>query len=279
MSSVDAWLRAHGDLDRLDREVLMCRAAGLSRVQVLSRPELPLSSQVLERLNGWAARRRRGEPLAYITGRKEFWGIELQVSPDVLVPRPETELLVEETLKAVAAASSAGEVEVLELGTGSGAVAIAVAMESCAKELAARVTATDRSPAAVAVAARNARHTGVAVRWVVSDWFAALRGRFHVVTSNPPYVADDDPHLPALAHEPRSALVAGPDGLDALRAIVVAAPAHLYPGGWLLLEHGFDQGPAVRALLAARGFQDVRTEPDLAGLDRITRGRKPGSTP
>ncbi len=279
MSSVGTWLHAHTDLDRLDREVLVCRAAGLNRVQVLSRPELPLPSQVVKCLDDWAARRRRGEPIAYITGRKEFWGIELQVSPDVLIPRPETELLVEETVKAVAAAGSAGEVEVLELGTGSGAVAIAVAGESAARRLAARITATDRSPAAVAVAAQNAHRAGVAIRWVVSDWFAALRGSFHVVTSNPPYVAEDDPHLPALAHEPRAALVAGPDGLEALGAIIAAAPAHLHPGGWLLLEHGFDQGPAVRALLAASGFQDVHTEPDLAGLDRVTRGRKPGSTP
>ncbi|MFU8814045.1 MAG: peptide chain release factor N(5)-glutamine methyltransferase [Pseudomonadales bacterium] len=272
MTSVGAWLAAHADLDRRDREVLLCAAAGLTRAQLISRPETPLCASVEQRLNAWAGRCRQGEPLAYVTGRKEFWGLELEVTPQVLVPRPETELLVEQALERIAARQS-GPVDVLELGTGSGAVAIAIALEAASRHLAVTVTATDVSAGALGVATENARRLGACVRWIESDWFAQLATRFELIVCNPPYVSAGDPHLHALTYEPSLALVSGDDGLAALRRIAAAAPAHLHDGGWLLLEHGFEQGPAVRELLGAAGFEQIETLPDLAGLDRVTRGQ------
>jgi release factor glutamine methyltransferase len=329
VSTVGGWLGAHPDLDRRDREVLLCRAAGLSRAQLLTRPEQPLTESTAATLQQWAERRRAGEPVAYILGRREFWGLELAVSPAVLVPRPETELLVELALELLVGAiprsqppvgaisrsrmpvgaisrsrmeeleddqrsgestkdsrsgdrsyeneKSTQRLEVLELGTGSGAVAIALAQEAAARDLPVRISATDISAQALAVAARNACRHGTDVHWLHSDWFQAVGGHYHLIVSNPPYVADDDPHLAALNHEPRLALAAGAEGLDAIRAIVAAAPGHLQPGGALLLEHGCDQGAAVRALLAHAAFVDIETLPDLAGLERVTRARQPGS--
>jgi release factor glutamine methyltransferase len=156
-------------------------------------------------------------------------------------------------------------------------VAIALALEAAARDLPLRVSATDISAQALTVAAHNACRHGAKVHWLHSDWFQAVRGRYHLIVSNPPYVADNDPHLAALTHEPRLALTAGVEGLDAIRTIVAAAPVHLQPGGALLLEHGCDQGAAVRALLAHTGFIDIETLPDLAGLDRVTRAHQPGS--
>lgn len=274
MSCVGTWLAAHADLDRRDREVLLAAAAGLSRAQVLARPETPLSAATRQRLDLWAARRRRGEPVAYLTGEREFWGLTLEVTPDVLVPRPETELLVEQAL-ALAAAAPGSATEVLELGTGSGAVAVALAHEAARRGLRLRVSATDVCPAALAVARRNGRRHGVALRWLQSDWLAEVPGTFPLIVANPPYVAEHDPHLPALAHEPRRALVAGPDGLDAVRTIAETAPARLAAGGWLALEHGWDQGEAVRGLLRTAGFEAITTVRDLAGIERVTRGRRP----
>jgi release factor glutamine methyltransferase len=269
--SVGEWLAAHPDLDRRDREVLLCAAAGLTRAQIMSRPETPLDRTTEQRLNAWAARRRHGEPLAYLTGQKEFWGLELAVCREVLVPRPETELLVEQAVDL--AGTLAGPLAILELGTGSGGVAIAIAHEAARRGLTVSVTATDVSACALAVAGRNGRSHGVDIHWIVSDWYQRVPGRFHLILANPPYVRADDPHLGALVHEPALALVAGDDGLAALRIIVAGAPAHLYPGGWLALEHGFEQGAAVRALLADAGFERVTTLPDLAGLERVTKGR------
>jgi release factor glutamine methyltransferase len=271
VTSVGVWLAAHADLDRRDREVLLCAAAGFTRAQILARPETPLDSAAEQRLGEWAERRRLGEPVAYLLGRKEFWGLDLEVSPDVLVPRPETELLVEQAMK-VLAAVPAQPVQVLELGTGSGAIALAVATEAARRAIAVEITATDVSPRALAVAQRNGARHAASVRWRVSDWFARVPERFHLILSNPPYVGAADPHLAALDHEPVLALVAGHDGLDALRSIVSAAPDHLHTDGVLALEHGFDQGPAVRALLHDAGFEQVRTLPDLAGLERATVG-------
>ena len=271
MTTVGAWQAAHPDLDRRDREVLLRAAAGLTRAQLVSRPETPLAPAVEQQLNAWACRRRRGEPLAYLTGRKEFWSLELHVSPQVLVPRPETELLVEQVLELIAALQPQA-VDVLELGTGSGAVAIAIAREAAARHCDVTVTATDVSAGALAVAAANGDRLDARVRWLESNWYQQLHQRFHLIVSNPPYVAAGDPHLQALRHEPALALVSGHDGRDALRGIISAAPEHLHQHGWLVLEHGCDQAPAVRALLAPR-FDRVETLSDLAGLDRVTRGR------
>jgi release factor glutamine methyltransferase len=271
VTSIGVWLAAHADLDRRDREVLLCAAAGLSRAEILSHPERPLTPAAERRLEAWAARRRDGEPLAYLTGRKEFWGLELEVTPDVLVPRPETELLVEQALE-LAEPARARPVTILELGTGSGGVAIAIAREAANQGLVVEVTASDVSPDALAVAMRNGQRLQADVRFRASDWYEGIAERFHLIVSNPPYVAEGDPHLEALRHEPHLALTAGAGGLDALRAIVSGAPSHLHPGGWLVLEHGCDQGPDVRALLTDAGFTSVATLPDLAGLDRVTRG-------
>jgi release factor glutamine methyltransferase len=313
VSTVGSWLADHADLDRRDREVLLCRAAGLRRAQVLADPERPLEAAAAATLRGWAERRRNGEPVAYIVGEREFWGLALGVSPAVLVPRPETELLVEVAIDAMVEAGNRprlvgesrsgdrchgrtdrfdrrhlsgtdpssshadgcyGAVRVLDLGTGSGALAIALALEAEARALPVEVCATDVCAEALAVAAANGRRHGAEVAWLRSDWFDGVRGRFDLIVSNPPYVAEDDPHLEALGYEPRGALAAGADGLDAIRAIVAAAPGYLLPSGVLLLEHGYDQGAAVRALLAGAGFRDVETLPDLAGLDRVTRARR-----
>jgi release factor glutamine methyltransferase len=272
--SIARWLDAHADLDRRDREVLLGAAAGIDRARILSRPETPLSGGALRRPKGRAARRRSGEPLAYLLGHKEFWGLELAVSPQVLIPRPETELLVEQALD-LGVDLTPAQVTILELGTGSGAVAIAIAIEAARRGIAARITATDVSAGALRVAAGNGRRHRTDVRWLVSDWYGSLSGRFDLILSNPPYVRAGDPHLHDLAHEPSLALVSGDDGLDALRVITAGAPAHLQPRGWLVLEHGFDQGAAVRALLGRAGFERIETLPDLAGLERVTRGRLP----
>ena len=248
LSRGPAWLYAHGD------DALPAEAA--------------------ERFRQLAARRVAGEPVAYLVGQRGFWTLELAVTPDTLVPRPETELLVEQALARLDPAQPA---RVADLGTGSGAIALAIASE---RPLAA-VVATDRSEAALDVARRNAVDNGLGqrVEFRAGDWFAPLAGeRFDLVASNPPYIAEGDPHLAQgdLRYEPPTALSSGPDGLDAIRAIVRAAPGHLVPGGWLLLEHGHDQGPAVRALLDAAGFEAVATVPDLEGRDRVGLGRWPG---
>jgi release factor glutamine methyltransferase len=267
VTTLGGWLARNADLDRIDREVLLCAAVGISRARLLAAPEAPLPAEPRQCLDGWAARRRAGVPVAYLVGSQGFRDFELAVTADVLIPRPETELLVELALTRI----EPGQ-RVLDLGTGSGAIAIALARDSGAD-----VTGADVSPAALALAAANARALAARIDWLETHWFAAVAGRFHVIVSNPPYVAANDPHLDALRHEPALALVAGSDGLDALRQIVAAAPDHLEPGGWLLLEHGFDQGPAVRELLARSGFTAVATHQDLAGLDRVTLGRHHGN--
>src|SRR5690606_41469022 len=215
-------------------------------------------------------RRVAGEPVAYLTGRRGFRHLELQVTPDTLVPRPETELLVELALERL---PTDRELRIADLGTGSGAIALALASERPR----ASVVATDASAAALAVARANADALGIAnVEFREGDWFDAVRGeRFDLVASNPPYIAEGDPHLQAgdLRFEPAMALSSGSDGLDAIRRIVAGAPAHLQPGGGLLLEHGWEQGAAVRALLSAAGFHAVATARDLEQRDRITYGR------
>lgn len=210
------------------------------------------------------ARRAAGEPYAYLVGQREFFGLTLTVNPAVLVPRPETELLVEWAL-----AVCPQPAQVLDLGTGSGAIALALAAQGHA------VTATDASAAALAVARTNGQRLGLAVTWRQGAWWEAVAGLppFDLIVSNPPYVAEGDAHLAVLRHEPITALTAGPDGLADLRAIVAGAGVHLRPGGWLLLEHGHDQGKAVAALLTQAGFGATETRRDLAGLERCTGGR------
>jgi len=219
-------------------------------------------------------RRLAGEPVAYLLGRRGFWTLDLAVSPDTLIPRPETERLVELALERLPEATP---LRVADLGTGSGAIALALASERPQ----ARVVATDMSPAALAVAAANARRHGLDnVAFRQGSWHAPLAGeRFDLIASNPPYIASDDPHLARgdLRFEPASALASGHDGLDDIRLIIAGAAAHLLPGGWLLLEHGWDQGAAIRALLADAGFVEVATEVDLEQRDRVSLGRRPAT--
>ncbi|WP_199873412.1 peptide chain release factor N(5)-glutamine methyltransferase [Ideonella sp. A 288] len=263
-----AWAQQAG-LDRLDAHLLLSHHLGQPRAWLLAHDGDPLPAHTWVAFQSDCQRRADDWPVAYLLGEREFHGLSLQVTPDVLVPRPDTETLVDWALDA----RGAGSAEVLDLGTGSGAVALALAHARPAW----RVTATDLSPAALAVARGNAHRLGLAVEWRAGAWWQAVAGRrFDLVVSNPPYIAEADPHLPALRHEPALALTSGPDGLDALRAIVAGAPAHLEAGGWLLLEHGFDQAPAVRALLHAGGLDDIATRCDLAGHDRCTGGRWPG---
>lgn len=239
----------------------------MSRAQLLARPETRLPEAALDQLECWAKRRRQGEPMAYLLGRKEFWGLDLHVGRAVLIPRPETELLVSLAL----AALRPGD-RLLDLGTGSGAIAIAVAKSGPEKV---SVTASDCSPAALTLARQNAKAHDVEVSWVQSDWFARIAGAYQIILSNPPYIAENDPHLAALAHEPVTALCGGPDGLADIRRIVAEAPAHIAPGGCLMIEHGFDQGAPVRSLMSAAGLLGIETLRDLAGHERVTRGKAP----
>jgi release factor glutamine methyltransferase len=264
-----AQARALG-VDRLDAQLLLAHQLQRSRAWLLAHDDAPLAPDQAAAISAALTRRAAGEPLAYIVGEKEFHGLTLAVSPAVLVPRPETELLVDWALELLVGRAQAA---VADLGTGSGAIALAL-RHRCP---AAQVTATDASVAALAVARVNADRLGLPLRLVEGSWWQALPGeQFDLVLSNPPYIAGDDHHLPALVHEPRQALTPEGDGLQALREIVAGAPAHLHAGGWLLLEHGFDQAAAVQALLDAAGFQTVTTRADLAGLPRCTGGRWPG---
>lgn len=256
---------------RLDAEWLLAAALDKPASYLRTWPEREVPAETAERFAAWLARRRAGEPVALILGRQGFWSLELEVAPDTLIPRPDTELLVETALELLPA-TAAG---VLDLGTGSGAIALALASERPAWQ----VTGADRIEAAVQLAERNRQRLGLAnASFRKSDWFDAFAGRrFQLVVSNPPYIAAADPHLAQgdVRFEPASALVAGADGLDDLRRIIAAAPAHLAPGGWLALEHGYDQGEAVRGLLRQAGFADVQTRRDLGGQERVSYGRYP----
>jgi len=252
----------------LDAALLLAHVTGAGRAALAADPDRALSLQQAAELEALAGRRLRGEPVAYLTGRKEFWSLDLDVTPEVLVPRPETELVVE---LAHAALAGIARPAALDLGTGSGAIALAIAHERPD----AAVTAVDRSAGALAVATGNAARLGIVnVRFLRGSWFGPVAGeRFDLVAANPPYLAEDDPALAALACEPRPALVAGPTGLEALAQVCAGAPAALVPGGALVVEHGSAQGAAVRELMSAAGLVDVATHRDLAGLPRATQGR------
>ena len=255
--------RAAG-VPRFDAELMVARAAGLTRGSLLAHGHRSLPAGALGPLREALRRRAAGEPLAYIDGRREFWSLELEVSPAVLVPRPETEQLVEATLDRLLPAPQA----VADLGTGSGAIALALAKERPQWQ----VTATDVSAEAIAVAKRNAERLGLASRieFLHGAWFGPIAGRqFDAIVSNPPYVDAGDPALAALRHEPRAALVASDQGFADLLALVRHAPSFLKHGGWLLLEHGATQGSRVAAALVTRGFTRVVCLPDLAGRDRV----------
>jgi release factor glutamine methyltransferase len=262
--------RDPGATPALDAELLLAHALGTGRAGLRSHPERLAASDAAARFFHLLDRRAAGEPIAYILGHKGFWTIDLAVSPAVLVPRPETELLVERAL----ALHPDGEARVADLGTGSGAIALALASERPGWQ----IVATDLSAEALAVARANAAALGLArVAMIQGDWLGCLNGTFHLLVSNPPYVAADDPALsqPELMREPQLALVAAETGLAALRSIIGAAPDHLEPGGWLLLEHGATQSAAVAGALVARGFAQVRSHPDLAGRERMTEGQWP----
>ena len=252
-----------------EAEYLLATALGLNRTQLRLRLEAPVPTEVAARFQDHIARRASGEPVAYIHGEREFWSLPLRVGPGVLVPRPDTECLVEVALRFLQGQARAPSL--LDLGTGSGAIALALASELPT----ARVVAVEISPVALGLAADNiARLAPGRVELLQGNWFAPLGAqRFTCIVSNPPYLAADDPHLPSLAAEPREALVSGNDGLECYREIVAGAPAHLETRGLLALEHGHLQGADLRALLAAAGFTDIATQRDLAGLERVTSGR------
>ncbi|MFT5782247.1 MAG: release factor glutamine methyltransferase [Pseudomonas sp.] len=254
---------------KLDAQLLLAAALGKSRSYLRTWPEREVAAACALLFSEQLTRRQAGEPVAYILGRQGFWSLDLDVASHTLIPRPDTELLVETALALLPATPLA----VLDLGTGSGAIALALACERPAWQ----VTGVDRVSAAVLLAEGNRARLQLSnAQFVASHWFAALAGeRFHLIVSNPPYIAADDPHLSQgdVRFEPSSALVAGVDGLDDIRQIIAEAPAYLQAGGWLLLEHGFDQAQAVRELLTAQGFTQVDSRLDLAGHQRISLGQ------
>ncbi|OAK64188.1 protein-(glutamine-N5) methyltransferase, release factor-specific [Variovorax paradoxus] len=255
-------------IDRLDAQLLLLHALGRAphdRAWLLAHDTDAMPDTAWSTLSAQLSRRLAGEPVAYLLGEKEFRGLDLRVDARVLVPRPDTETLVEWALQCLEGHAAP---RVLDLGTGSGAIALALQHARAD----ARVDAVDASADALAVAQANARRLGLPVRFALADWLDGADTGYAVIASNPPYIAADDPHLPALRHEPVSALVAGADGLDDIRQIVRHAPAHLAEGGWLLLEHGHDQAAAVRQLLAERGFAEVQSRDDLAGIHRCSGG-------
>jgi release factor glutamine methyltransferase len=262
-------LLAHSGLPQLEARMLLERVLEQPRAWLIAHADAAVDAGAVQAFEALAGRRRQGEPIAYLLGEREFYGLDLCVTPAVLIPRPETELLVELGLERIPANAAA---RVLDLGTGSGAIAVTLAQARPQ----ARLTAVDVDYAALAVARANAKRHGVAVRFFCGDWFGALAGEsFDLIVSNPPYVASGDPHLALgdLRYEPRRALVGGADGLDCIRAIVAQAGAHLNPGAWLLFEHGYDQAEACRALLEAGGYGEVQSWPDLAGIPRVSGGR------
>ncbi|WP_370459739.1 peptide chain release factor N(5)-glutamine methyltransferase [Aquitalea sp. LB_tupeE] len=265
-------LRCHS-LPRLEARMLLQHVRpGLTHARMIADPDLPLTEDEVARFTQLAQRRLQGEPMAYLLGEREFYGRPFRVSPAVLIPRPETEHLVEAALQRV---TTLAPRRVLDLGCGSGAIAITLALEAPAWQ----VQAVDLSPAALEVARDNAQQLGAAVVFHQGSWYQSLAGQdtFDLIVSNPPYIEQHDHHLDEgdVRFEPRMALTDEADGLMCLRAIIEGAPSRLRPGAWIMLEHGYDQGPAVRDLLRHAGFEQVETLLDLAGLDRVSLGQMP----
>lgn len=261
-------LRDVSDSPRLDAELLLGRVCGWSRARLVVEQGTELAAEAQQAFGQLLERRLQGEPVAYILGEKEFWSLPLAVGPSVLVPRPDTEALVERALFLIEGLTAP---RLFDLGTGSGAIALALASERPD----AHVVATDQSEAALVVARENGQRLGVRnLDWRCGDWFEAVAGeRAELIASNPPYIAAGDPHLALLQAEPRNALVAEEGGLACLRQLVDGAPEHLVPGGWLVLEHGWQQGAQVRELLSTRGFSGVASDKDYGGNERVSFGQ------
>lgn len=258
-------------LERIDAQLLLLHVLNrpdAGRAWLLAHDTDALLPPEHARFFALCQRRAAGEPVAYLRGMKEFYGLQLQVDARVLDPRPDTETLVDWALEVLAPVAAP---RLLDLGTGSGAIALALQHQRPD----AQVSAVDASADALAVAQANATRLGLTVQFAQGDWLRGVAGQFDAIASNPPYIAAADPHLAALRHEPLQALASGADGLDDIRAIAAQAPAHLLPGGWLLLEHGWDQAGAVQALLRAAGFAEVQSRKDLAGIARCSGGQWP----
>lgn len=270
MNIAEALAQARGRIEPAEAKLLLRHVLGVAASEIAAHPERALDESQSSRYAELVVRRAAGEPVAYLVGSREFYGREFRVTPAVLIPRPETELLVEIALRKVSRGGTPDRIQVLDLGAGSGCVGVTLALE-----LGCEVTAVDVSGDALAVARDNAARLDARVQFVESDWFAAIDGRFDLIVGNPPYVAEGDAHLRDLAFEPMTALTCGADGLSATRRIVAEAPRHLAPGGWLFLEHGYDQAEAMRALLAGAGFVAVEQHRDLAGIVRVSGGRMP----
>ncbi|MBV2234829.1 MAG: peptide chain release factor N(5)-glutamine methyltransferase, partial [Sterolibacterium sp.] len=262
-------------IGRREARLLLQEVAGLTASALLAHPEQPLDAAQVQAYRALVERRQRGEPIAYLLGRREFYGRDFAVAPGVLIPRPETELLVERALFRINGLTAP---KILDLGCGSGCIGITLALE----RRDAQVCALDASSAALAISQRNAQVLAARLEFLASDWFSALHighagERYDLIVSNPPYIAAADPHLRQgdLNFEPIEALASGVTGLDALRHIITAAPVWLRPGGWLLLEHGYDQAAALRQCLLATGFEEIEQSRDLAGIVRVSGGRWP----
>lgn len=271
MNLGEALRQAERKIGSVDAMALMCHSLKRNRAFVLAHYDDPMDERDLMHFELMVSSRKLGTPVAYLTGKREFYGRDFTVTPDVLIPRPETEVLVDQALVKLSEASAPKPARILDLGTGSGAIAITLALQARAP-----VTAADRSEAALSVARGNAARLGASVDFIRSNWYAALAGKkFDLIASNPPYVATGDPHLSQgdLRFEPQMALTdASHDGLCSIRAIIEGAPGHLNPGGWLLFEHGYDQAEACRELLLKHGFEGLVSVPDLAGIARVAGG-------
>lgn len=262
-------LGSSSDTARLDAEILLKHITGLDDAQLIMRDQEELNEQTVSQVNQLIESRMMGVPIAYLVGQREFYALSLEINQHVLIPRPETELLVETALELLSVQSAP---RILDLGTGSGAIALAIACNNRRAQL----VATDSNKHAIGLASKNARALKIYnVRFIHSNWYQALTGeRFDLIVSNPPYIDPDDPHLAQgdVRFEPRSALVAADRGLADIRHIIDQSHTHLEAGGWLALEHGYDQGPAVRSLLGSRGFEKVRTLKDLNRHERVSTG-------
>lgn len=271
----DTLARCQGDspLDALEARMLLTHVTAYTRVQLITRSDSTLTAHQAEHLSHLTQRRIDGEPMAYLLGEREFFGLLFQVTPDVLIPRPDTELLVELALE-----RTPNDGTVLDLGTGSGAIAIAIAAQNNGKEIVRKISAADISPAALAVAKRNAERllpASAAIQFYLSDWVQAIPPQsFDTIVSNPPYIVKDDEHLSQgdLRFEPIDALTDHHDGLSAYRSIIAGAPTYLKKDGWLLMEHGYHQAQEVQALLRTAGFEEVQSWQDIAGIWRVTGG-------